>query len=148
MTSIKWMLDEQEHIQFSGLYKNVKEKMLLQWLLLPENEKTASVDSPTLSTPYLCPATWCDSGTQPLRWAWGRWPDFSLAGAPPESLTPTPAELGVNSSLPSAREDSIMTWCWVVDICKIKKRVQGLCLKTKNTYITKSSMGQYWFIYC
>lgn len=74
---------------------------------------------PTLSTPYLCPATWCESGTQPFRWAWPcgpspLWPHFSSAGGPPESrwarFTLTAAEHGFNSSLPRAREDSITTW--------------------------------------
>lgn len=74
---------------------------------------------PTLSTPYLCPATWCDSGTQPFRWVWpcgpcALWPHFSSAGGPPECrwarLTLTAAEHGFRSSLPRAREDSITTW--------------------------------------
>lgn len=90
---------------------------------------------PTLSTPYLWPATWCDSGTHPFRWPWpcgprGRWPHISVAGSPPESrgvrFTPRPeagADPGVSSSLPRAREDSIITLCWVVDIC-IDKKIQ------------------------
>lgn len=82
--------------------------------------KGCAADSPTLSTPYLCPATWCVRGTQPFRWAWPLPRHFSMAGGPPEirgaRLTPISAGLGFNSRRP---RDSINTWRWVVDICRI-----------------------------
>lgn len=91
-------------------------------ILVKQHYEIRLVDLPTLSTPYLWPATWCDSGTQPFRWVWpwgpwgpwALWPHFSSAGGPSECrwarLTLTAAEHGFSSSLPRAREDSITTW--------------------------------------
>lgn len=87
--------------------------------------------SPTLSTPNLWPATWCVRGTHPFRWAWpcgatDLWRHFSIAGGPPEirgaRLTPRSAGLGFTSRRP---RDSINTWRWVADICRIYKGAKG-----------------------
>lgn len=93
---------------------------------------TCSVYSPTLSTPYLWPATWCVRGTHPLRWgAWpcgprDLWMHFSIVGDASEirgvRLTPRSTVLGLSSRRP---RDSINTWRWVVDICRNTKKKMG-----------------------
>lgn len=108
-----------------------------------------------MSTPYLWPATWCDSGMQPFRWAgpWGsagRWLLFSLTGEPPGSsgvrLTPTAAEPGVSSNLPRAREGSIITWCWVVDIWGRRSKREGLKLFVQKNKVFKGTLCQFNYI--
>lgn len=95
---------------------------------------TCAVYSPTLSTPYLWPATWCVRGTHPFRWgAWpcgprDLWMHFSIVGDAPEirgvRLTPRSTGLGLISRRP---RDSINTWRWVVDICRNRKQVGRGC---------------------
>lgn len=60
---------------------------------------TSNVYWPTLSTPYLCPATWWESGTQPFRWA---------LCAPSGKHEPRVINGRASSSLPTATEESIM----------------------------------------
>lgn len=117
---------------------------------------TGAVYSPTLSTPYLWPATWCVSGTHPFRWGawpWGPrdlWMHFSIVGDAPEirgvRLTPRSTELGLSSRRP---RDSINTWRWVVDICRNRKKnwggAQSLCPGIRKKKINKSTTWWYRF---
>ncbi len=66
---------------------------------------TWNVYWPTLSTPYLCPATWWESGTQPFRWA--------LCAPSSGNVKHEPVINGhASSSLPIATDESIMMLSW------------------------------------
>lgn len=66
------------------------------------------VNLPTLSTPYLWPATWCESGTQPFRCALCPEPSFRGAMSEP----------GGNSS--RGTEGFIIRW-WGASGCEVGK---------------------------
>lgn len=113
-------------ITSSGLQCTISFQFQITESRLKSKGMTWKVYWPTLSTPYLCPATWWESGTHPFRWA---------LCAPSGKHEPRVINGRASSSLPSDTEESIM-------MLRPKNSLQWLFISLNNCLHTKSHIDR------